>query len=252
MSRYSWDVLRPPRRRRIGTRTRGTARAAVVWSCLVSCLAGWTLGSGGARADEDDWQVAGRAGLAGVVADGRSPLGLGVGGDLQYGLDDAWSLHLSLSGAGQRVDADTSHMLPGGTVWSYAAFAGLGYTMDVLRLLPTFEAGLGVLGMGGAVTSSRLAVGVQVGMGADYLLTPRFSLGLELRNHNEIEKEDGEMEWMNSALFLGPVAAYSTKACTITFTVLPQLPALKTEDNTTFEVHDHEKLEARLHLSLHF
>jgi len=178
MSRYSSGVLRPPRRRRIGTRTRGTARAAVVWSCLVSCLAGWTLGSGGARADEDDWQVAGRAGLAGVVADGRSPLGLGVGGDLQYGLDDAWSLHLSLSGAGQRVDADTSHMLPGGTVWSYAAFAGLGYTMDVLRLLPTFEAGLGVLGMGGAVTSSRLAVGVQVGMGADYLLTPRFSLGL--------------------------------------------------------------------------
>ena len=131
-----------------------------------------------AQADEDDWQVAGRAGLAGVVADGRSPLGLGVGGDVQYGLDDAWSLHLSLAGAGQRVDADMPHMLPGGTVWSYAAFAGLGYTMDVLRLLPTFEAGLGVLGMGGAVKSSHLAIGVQVGLGADYLLTPRFSLGL--------------------------------------------------------------------------
>ena len=144
----------------------------------VAVAATGVLAPAAARADEDDWQVAARAGLAGVVADGRSPLGLGIGGDLQYGLDDAWSLHLSLAGAGKRVDADMPHMLPGGTVWSYAAFAGLGYTMDVLRLLPTFEAGLGVLGVGGAVTSSHLAVGVQVGMGADYLLTPRFSLGL--------------------------------------------------------------------------
>lgn len=141
-------------------------------------MAAWVAWPGAARADEDDWQVAARAGLAGAVADGRSPLGLGIGGDLQYGLDDAWSLHLSLAGAGQRVDADMGRMLPGGTVWSYTGFAGLGYTMDVLRLLPTFEAGLGVLGVAGAVTTSHLAIGVQVGMGADYLLTPRFSLGL--------------------------------------------------------------------------
>ena len=131
-----------------------------------------------ARADEDDWQVAGRVGLAGVVADGRSPLGLGLGGDVQYGLDDAWAVRLSLAGAGQRVDEDKAHMLPGGTMWSYAAFAGLGYTMDVLRLLPTFEAGVGVLGVRGAVKKSHLAVGVQIGLGADYLLTPRFSVGL--------------------------------------------------------------------------
>lgn len=136
------------------------------------------LSSGGARADEDDWQVAARAGLAGVVADGRSPLGFGLGGDVQYGLDDAWAVRLSLAGAGQSVDADKEHMLPGGTMWSYAAFAGLGYTMDVLRLLPTFEAGLGILGVRGAVKKNQLAVGVQIGLGADYLLTPRFSVGL--------------------------------------------------------------------------
>ncbi|HAO99941.1 MAG TPA: hypothetical protein DCQ83_07865 [Fibrobacteres bacterium] len=90
-------------------------------------------------------------------------------------------------------------------------------------------------------------------IGAAYEISPRISAGLELRNHNEFEKEGGEsFEWMNSAVYLGPSLAYTTKAMTVTFTLLPQLPALKTEDGTTFELHDHEKVEARLHLSLHF
>jgi len=47
-----------------------------------------------------------------------------------------------------------------------------------LRLLPTFEAGIGVLGVRGAVQKDRTAIGMQLGIGADYLLTPRLSLGL--------------------------------------------------------------------------
>jgi hypothetical protein len=131
-----------------------------------------------AQADEDDWRVSARAGLANIVADGRDPMGLGLGGELQYGLDDAWALRLSVAGAAQRVDASMDQTLPGGTIWSYSAFAGLGYTMDVLRLLPTFAVGLGVLGARGAVKSHIGHVGVQVGLGADYLLTPRFAFGV--------------------------------------------------------------------------
>ncbi len=89
-------------------------------------------------------------------------------------------------------------------------------------------------------------------IGAAYEITPNFTAGLELRNHNEIEKESEEFKWMNSALYLGPSLAYSAKSFVVTFTVLPQLPALKTEDNTTYETHDHEKIEVRLHLSVDF
>jgi opacity protein-like surface antigen len=144
-------------------------------------VAASALGGGAAeraaRADADDWQLSARAGLASVVMDGRDPLGVGLGGELQYGFDDAWALRLSLGGAAQRVSSDMSKQLPGGTIWSYSAFAGVGYTMDVLRLLPTFAAGIGVLGARGAVKTDHTNIGIQVGLGADYLLTPRFSLG---------------------------------------------------------------------------
>lgn len=115
--------------------------------------------------------------MASVVVDGRDPLGVGVGIDVQYGLDDAWAARLSASGGRHAVDADQMRRLPGGNVWSYSAFAGLNYTMDVLRLLPTFELGLGYLGIAGAVQAQRRSLGVQAGIGADYLWRPRFTIG---------------------------------------------------------------------------
>jgi len=147
-----------------------------LFACLIACLS--SGGGSPARADADDWQVAGRAGVASVVVDGRSPLGVGAGSDIQYGINDTFAARLSLSGGLQHVSVDTNNKLPGGSIYSYAAFAGFGYTMDVLRLLPTFEAGLGVWGVRGAVKSDHTSVGAQLGIGADYLLTPRFSLGL--------------------------------------------------------------------------
>jgi len=150
---------------------------------VVAFIAVATMGFSGltqhaARADEDDWQISGRAGTASVVVDGRSPLGVGLGTDVQYGINDTFAARLSLSGGLQRASADMKQQLPGGSIWSYAAFAGFGYTMDVLRLLPTFEAGIGVLGVRGAVKKDLRAMGIQLGIGADYLLTPRFSVGL--------------------------------------------------------------------------
>jgi len=143
---------------------------------LAACFSGVTQRQ--ARADADEWQVAGRTGITSVVVDGRSPLGVGLGTEVQYGINDTFAARLSLSGGLHRVSAQTKPTLPGGNIWSYAAFAGFGYTMDVLRLLPTFQAGIGVLGVRGAVENDHTAIGMQLGLGADYLLTPRFSLGL--------------------------------------------------------------------------
>jgi hypothetical protein len=95
---------------------------------------------------------------------------------------------------------------------------------------------------------------LEADLGASYAITPHFSAGLELRNHNEIAKESGsdEMEWEHSALFLGPNLSYATENWWVTFTVLPQLPALmKEEGGSMFVLDEHEKLNARLLFSFH-
>lgn len=132
---------------------------------------------GAARADEDDWQVAARAGVAGVSADGRSPLGPRLALDAQYGLSDAWAVRLTAAGSRHGVSENMKAGLPGGAVYGYSVFGSLSYTMDLLRLLPSFEVGLGILGVTGAVMKPRRAVGAQAAIAADYLMGPRWSIG---------------------------------------------------------------------------
>jgi hypothetical protein len=88
--------------------------------------------------------------------------------------------------------------------------------------------------------------------GVSYEFSHAFSLGLELRNHNEIAKLNGkDMEFEHSALFLGPTVAYSAKSWWMTFTVLPQLPALHAQNHRHLVLDEHEVTEARLLFSLH-
>src|SRR5262249_28308955 len=60
-------------------------------------------------------------------------------------------------------------------------------------------------------------------LAAAYFVTPTLSLGLELRNDNLFTDKGLE----HSALFLGPVIAYSRASWWVALAVLPQLPALK-------------------------
>jgi Outer membrane protein beta-barrel domain len=130
-----------------------------------------------ASADEDDWQLSARAGVASVAVDGRDPLGVRVGLDGQYGLSDAWGLRLTGTFSRLDISEDKMAALPGGAIWSYSAMASIVYAMDVLRLLPTFEVGLAMLGLNGAVKTPHRAIGMQAALGADYLLGPRLSIG---------------------------------------------------------------------------
>ena len=61
-------------------------RSVAIAVCLLLSAAG------AAHADEDDWQLAARAGISSVGADGRDPLGPRIAVDGQYGLTDAWAL----------------------------------------------------------------------------------------------------------------------------------------------------------------
>jgi hypothetical protein len=140
----------------------------------------WLLGvlsAGPARADEEDWSLSARAGVGGVTIDGRTPLGPAVGADLLYGLTDAWSLRGSANVGVTAVSDDPKNDRPGGIVSSYALFAGLTYTVDVLRVVPYFEAGLGAMRISGAVNETRNAIGAQAGLGAEYFLNPLISVG---------------------------------------------------------------------------
>jgi hypothetical protein len=156
-----------------GTRGRAFAGAVVALAAALAVAAA----PRSAAADEDDWQLGARAGVASIVVDHRDPLGVRAAVDGQYGLTDAWAIRLTGSLARIGVSEQRSAGLPGGTIWAYSGLAGVAYTMDVLRLLPTFEVGIAMLGATGAVVKPSRALGMQAALGADYLLGPRFSIG---------------------------------------------------------------------------
>ncbi|MDX2021749.1 MAG: hypothetical protein SF187_16030 [Deltaproteobacteria bacterium] len=123
-------------------------------------------------AAEEEWQFGVSAGGARVAADGASPLGAIVGVDAQYGFNDAWAARAAVEAAWlERVNQDA-------VVRVGHAALGITYSLDVLRLLPFVEGSVCVLGVGGGVADKRSDVGLQVGLGADYLLNPRYSVGL--------------------------------------------------------------------------
>jgi len=134
-----------------------------------------------AAAGEDEWQVSARLGVGDVDVDGRAPLGVLAGADLEYGFTDAWAARLSLGTGFHHVDADMKNMLPGGRVRASTALIGITYTFDVLRLVPYIQTGLGVINFSGAVTNPGLKLDAELGAGADYLLTRRWALGAVLQ-----------------------------------------------------------------------
>jgi hypothetical protein len=94
---------------------------------------------------------------------------------------------------------------------------------------------------------------LEADLAAAYPVNPHFSLGLELRSVNIMEKEaSGEMELEIMALYLGPTVAYHTESWWLTFALQPQLPALKEEDGgSILDLSDNERFNARLLFSFH-
>lgn len=91
---------------------------------------------------------------------------------------------------------------------------------------------------------------LELDLGASYRVTPSFSVGLEIHNHNEIPEGEG---FEHSALFAGPVLAYAHEEWWVALTLMPQLPALKTHEDAEglLELDEHERFMARLLFSFH-
>ena len=88
---------------------------------------------------------------------------------------------------------------------------------------------------------------LEASMGLSYDLSPRWSLGLELRDHNELP--DYRI-WENTALFLGPVVSYRQEKWWAALTVMPQLYGANysgnPDANSSLELEGHERLNIRL------
>lgn len=84
-------------------------------------------------------------------------------------------------------------------------------------------------------------------------LSKHWSLGVELRDHNELPDY---RRWENTALFLGPVVNYRQEKWWATLTVLPQIYGrnfLGNPDNSrNLDLAGHERLNVRLILGISF
>lgn len=149
-----------------------------------------TLVPAAARADYKDWTLSLWPGYAITYVDARAPSGGGVGGQVGFGVTDA--LTLEASGFVSWHPVGASKTMAAGTIGEFAAMVGVNYSLDVIRLVPSFDLQLGVLGVRGdagfhdtaksnAVAASSTAFGLALGFGLDYLLTRRIALGVVVR-----------------------------------------------------------------------
>jgi hypothetical protein len=82
--------------------------------------------------------------------------------------------------------------------------------------------------------------------GLGYFVNDRWTVGFEVRNHNEILPEDG---WEHSALFIGPNFSYKGENWWVSFTALPQIANLKGGE---LVLDEHEEINTRLLFSYEF
>ncbi len=94
---------------------------------------------------------------------------------------------------------------------------------------------------------------LEADLGLAYDLNPRWSLGLEVRDHNELPDYS---KWENTALFLGPVVNYRKEKWWATLAILPQIYGANfgenPDGNSSLELEGHERINIRLLFGISF
>lgn len=141
-----------------------------------------------------------------AYVDDRTAHGGGLAIDVGVGVSDALSVHatgfLSWHAAGATA------MAQAGVLSGFAAMAGIKYTLDVIRLVPSFDLQLGAVGLrGGAafgdapgVLRPVTAFALGVGFALDYLVSRRLAVGVELRYQAPLT----DLERFPMYLYAGP------------------------------------------------
>jgi hypothetical protein len=184
--------------------------AAVVWLAIAA-------GASSARAERPRLRLSVTPMYALAFVDGRDPSGGGAAADLAVGLTEGLSVRVSgfvsfHQASGQPITTgDTTRYGPDGTMSAFGAFAGITYELPVLRIVPSFDLGLGAIGLRGdarfgtgpdasIVTPPLTAFAVELGFGVDWLITRRWALGAVVRYHALVT----ELERAPSILYVGP------------------------------------------------
>jgi hypothetical protein len=89
-------------------------------------------------------------------------------------------------------------------------------------------------------------------LGAAYDFGHGLAAGLEFLNVEEYAHAGEEWHLEAATFFLGPTVRYSSQSWSAALTVLPQLPALKSEGESSLDLQSHERLQTRLLLAFHF
>jgi len=94
---------------------------------------------------------------------------------------------------------------------------------------------------------------VEVSFGITRRFSPRWSIGIEARDHNEIPEYD---TWENTAFYLGPVATYQRERWWTSLSVMPQVVganfAENVDGNHSLELEGHERWNIRLIIGISF
>jgi len=94
---------------------------------------------------------------------------------------------------------------------------------------------------------------LEVSLGVARDLGKRWSLGVELRDHNELPEYH---KWENTALFVGPVVSYRQEKWWAVLTILPQIYGANfgtdPDANKHLELEGHERLNVRFIIGIDF
>lgn len=124
-----------------------------------------------------------------------SAWGGGAALDASYGINDAVALRVTGAFTAHALDASALSRMGGcprggdcsSALYAYHAGAGISYAVDVLRLVPYFDLALGVLGSSYTDREGnpvhQVGFGVEIGIGADYLVSRLLSVGFVVRYH---------------------------------------------------------------------
>jgi opacity protein-like surface antigen len=158
---------------------RDAVRPLVLVAAPLACLLAAPID---ARADEKEWILAIEPAAALIHVGDASGWGGGGALDLSYGVTDAIAVRLTGATTGHVLSATKDD--PGGPLVAYHVGAGLTYTIDIFRVVPYVDFDIGLLGTARSVggkwqTSNNF--GMQIGLGADYLVNRRVAIGLVVR-----------------------------------------------------------------------
>ena len=94
---------------------------------------------------------------------------------------------------------------------------------------------------------------LEVSLGLAYDFNKKWSLGLEVRDHNELPEY---RRWENTALYLGPVVSYRQEKWWAALTIMPQIYGANfgenPDGNSHLELEGHERVNMRLLLGISF